>query len=142
MVRKLILTEDDCAPDARECFYRDMFNKTGITTIMIEELGVASSEDDGYTQLTTVGKYQMELSADDPYFKLYELVEEEEIKPPVRVTEPERTCYNCFAAYVCRYNRHDFWFEFPVRDNTAYADLKHDIVRLQARACKHYEARK
>lgn len=69
---KCLLQEDDCAPDAREYFFKDLENKFGLSYFDFHVSGEFQEVDDGMTLQWKYGKYILEISADDPYYKLRE----------------------------------------------------------------------
>lgn len=67
---KYLLYEDDCAPDAREYFDKDMKEKYNIGLHDFKMLGRYVEVDNGMTLEWHLLGHVLEISADDPYYKL------------------------------------------------------------------------
>lgn len=70
-MKQLILAEDDCAPDAREYFDKDMVKLTGLTSHQFQRDSIASSPDEGYTMFWKKDGWTLTGSADHPWLQLY-----------------------------------------------------------------------
>lgn len=65
-----LLVEDDCAPDAREYFDKEMQQLIGYSLADFKNKGEAFQDDDGYTVGYDLAAYTIEMSASDPHFHL------------------------------------------------------------------------
>ncbi len=70
-MRDTILEEDDCAPDAREFFIKDMKEKFDLNFGDFFKEGIRTEVDELCTQYRYKG-YVLEFNGDDPYYLLYE----------------------------------------------------------------------
>jgi len=68
---KLILSEDDSAPDARIYFSEHFKEETGIGLWTFMQISTRTDPDE-MTMQYTLRNYLLEHSGDDPYYKLYE----------------------------------------------------------------------
>jgi len=69
-MKNYLLQQDDCAPDALEYFIKDLKEKFDIDfNIFKDKSEVKSLECEYYTEYHYNG-YFLEISADDPYYKL------------------------------------------------------------------------
>jgi hypothetical protein len=74
MKNKYLAVEDDCAPDAREYFEKDLIKITGLNLNEFREKAIRITEPSGHITDYFV-KYEyngflLEFSADDPYYRL------------------------------------------------------------------------
>lgn len=67
---KLLLQQDDCAPDAGEWFWKEVWDWYGLEPKDFFDYGTNSHPNDT-TMRWVARKFCLELSADDPYYKLY-----------------------------------------------------------------------
>jgi hypothetical protein len=67
---KLVLQEDDCAPDAREYFIKRMREKFHLIFADFHELGMFKEPNDLCMQWYLDG-YLLEYNGDDPFYRLY-----------------------------------------------------------------------
>lgn len=73
---KLLLVEDDCAPDAREYFNKTMKEKYGVAIVDFHSHGTLEQKDD--TNFTWYYKgYILTNNDNDPYYRLYKEESEE-----------------------------------------------------------------
>ncbi len=75
MKTKLLLCEDDCAPDAREYFEKEMKNKFNISFQDIMEKGTLITSDE-LTMEWRFQDYVLSYSADDPFYQLNRIMED------------------------------------------------------------------
>ena len=80
---KYLLQEDDCAPDARVYFDKEMKELIGLSLDDFSKRGTQTSEQDGYFLKKTLNGYCIECSADDPYWKLSKVEIAEDLPPEV-----------------------------------------------------------
>lgn len=66
---KLILMQDDCAPDSLEFFDKQMFDLLGMDIEMFKSISIKKTQPDYFKYID--GEYYLEISADDPFWKLY-----------------------------------------------------------------------
>lgn len=83
-MKNLILTEDDCAPDALEAFEKQFKVKTGMS---LQKFKTQAKRIDGEYDCSYVyDKYTLTCSADSPYWELFE-EDEKEIVIDVETTD-------------------------------------------------------
>jgi hypothetical protein len=70
---KPILYEDDCAPDAREYFEKDLLKITHMNIREFIDTGSFEEKDNGMTLTWQNAEFILEYSGDDPYYRLYRL---------------------------------------------------------------------
>ncbi len=69
---KLLYQQDDCAPDSLESFHKTFCAITGY--IFLDWYNnIATRLENDYNIIYSDGVYQIEYSADDPYWKLFQL---------------------------------------------------------------------
>lgn len=73
MEKLLILSEDDCAPDAREYFEKEFKEILGMSIKEFEKKATRIERDEGRVVEYWLGKYMMDYSADHPFYSLYDL---------------------------------------------------------------------
>ena len=71
---KIILQQDDCAPDALQTFETEFKKITGESRYDFVKSSRHCTDDNGYTSYYFKDKYRLSISADDPYWKLEESV--------------------------------------------------------------------
>jgi len=81
-MNKILLAEDDCAPDAREYFDKDLEERYGLTVNEIQQKGVAATPPEGYCNESYMGwiykGYLLESFCDDPFLRLLKLEEQDD----------------------------------------------------------------
>ena len=70
---KIILYQDDCAPDSRQYFEKKFLELLGETMNSFLDTAEHHSPDNDYTNYYRKGNYELSISADDPYWKLCKL---------------------------------------------------------------------
>jgi hypothetical protein len=70
---KLILSQDDCAPDSLEVFNEEFEKLTGISRSEFIKKSNYVEENRGITNSYIYGVHKLSISADDPYWKLYNI---------------------------------------------------------------------
>lgn len=70
---RLLLQQDDCAPDALEFFERDFPAAAGGLTLAEFKLRARREDfDDGFATYWYLGRLILSISADDPFYELHE----------------------------------------------------------------------
>lgn len=69
---KLLYQQDDCAPDSLERFHKAFSAITGYSFLDWYN-NIATRLENDYNIIYSDGIYQIECSADDPYWKLFQL---------------------------------------------------------------------
>ena len=70
---KLLLQEDDCAPDAHESFCEKFRWVAGITYDGFQKRAICTDYDDGFYVHCQLGDLVTTISADDPHLSLYRI---------------------------------------------------------------------
>ena len=72
MDKTLVISQDDCAPDAREYFDNKMKSIVGYTIEGFKARASAVIKKDDHSEYV-LNNYVLTISADDPFYKLYKL---------------------------------------------------------------------
>lgn len=65
---EVVLSEDDCAPDAREYFNREFRQYSALDVATFKSLAQLKESDDGLTLSWVLGDVELSISADDPFY--------------------------------------------------------------------------
>lgn len=69
MGHKYLIMEDDCAPDAREYFDKELLTLYGFTRKDFVERGIYVESENGLHCEWWLGEYILEYDGDDPFYK-------------------------------------------------------------------------
>lgn len=76
-VKELLIQQDDCAPDSRLCFEHEMIERFGLSIMVFKSLGLRYERHEGITIGWRFEDFLLEISVEDPHYKLYQLKEKE-----------------------------------------------------------------